>query len=63
MSEPGETKYGNVGASPVEIGRYTYGFSQLTIKEWGEGAALKIGAFCSIADRVMNVPDRNHRVY
>jgi virginiamycin A acetyltransferase len=32
------------------IGSYTYG--RPTIFEWGEGACLEIGKFCSIADKV-----------
>ena len=39
-----------IGKSDVSVGRFTYGDQSLTIKQWGEGAALRIGRFCSIAD-------------
>ncbi|MCL5783751.1 MAG: CatB-related O-acetyltransferase [Patescibacteria group bacterium] len=42
------------------IGDYTYGNPQ--ILEWGEGARLKIGKFCSIADQVVIFLGGNHRV-
>jgi acetyltransferase-like isoleucine patch superfamily enzyme len=51
-----------VGKSSIEIGRFTYGDEHLNIKEWGEGMSLKIGAFCSIADRVTIFLGGNHRV-
>ena len=50
-----------VGKSQVEIGRFTYGLEGLTIREWGEGAPLTIGAFCSIADGVRVFLGGNHR--
>jgi acetyltransferase-like isoleucine patch superfamily enzyme len=40
---------GLAGNSPMSIGRFTYGIELLTVLEWGEGAALRIGSFCSIA--------------
>lgn len=40
------------GRTPVSIGRFTYGFGSSHILEWGEGASLTIGAFCSIAKGV-----------
>lgn len=51
-----------VGASTVRVGRYTYGANLLEIRQWGEGASLDIGAFCSIADRVTVLLGGNHRV-
>ena len=44
----------------VEIGDYTYGKPQ--IMHWGEDAKLKIGKFCSIADRVTIFLGGNHRL-
>ena len=43
-----------------EIGRHTYGDPRVT--SWNEGATLKIGAFCSIADEVKIFLGGEHRV-
>ena len=53
--------HGKAGSSDLIIGRFTYGFEFLTIREWGEGAALKIGSFCSIADNVTCFLGGNHQ--
>jgi acetyltransferase-like isoleucine patch superfamily enzyme len=50
-----------VGNSPVTIGRYTYGADDILVRQWGEGAALRIGAFCSISSSVMVFLGGNHR--
>lgn len=50
-----------VGASQIEIGRFTYGHRALTVREWGEGARLDIGSFCSIADDVTVFLGGDHR--
>jgi chloramphenicol O-acetyltransferase type B len=42
------------------IGKHTYGDPQ--VFSWGEGATLKIGAFCSIADGVKIYLGGEHRV-
>ncbi|HYF66443.1 MAG TPA: CatB-related O-acetyltransferase [Herpetosiphonaceae bacterium] len=42
------------------IGKHTYGDPQ--VFAWGEGATLKIGAFCSIADGVKIYLGGEHRV-
>lgn len=34
----------------TSVGRYTYGTNLIKISSWGEGAQLKIGSFCSIAN-------------
>lgn len=52
---------GTVGNSPVTIGRFTYGVENLSVRQWGEGAALRIGAFCSIATSVTVFLGGNHR--
>ena len=44
----------------LDVGRYTYGSP--TILEWGEGTALRIGSFCSIAKDVVFILGGNHRV-
>lgn len=53
---------GEVGPSPIEIGRFTYGHQRVKVKQWGEGAALRIGSFCSIAEEVTVFLGGNHRV-
>jgi acetyltransferase-like isoleucine patch superfamily enzyme len=62
MSDAGKVKNGKVGNSNIEIGRYTYGYENMSIKQWGEGASLKIGSFSSIADRLTVFLGGNHRV-
>lgn len=52
---------GQVGRSPIEIGRYTYGMENILVKEWGEGARLVIGSFCSIAASITVFLGGNHR--
>lgn len=62
MNKPNnQEKTGFIGNSPISIGRYTYGYENLSIKQWGEGASLKIGAFCSIASNVTIFLGGNHR--
>jgi acetyltransferase-like isoleucine patch superfamily enzyme len=46
----------------MQVGRHTYGHEQITIRHWGEPAELKIGSFCSIADRIEVFLGGNHRV-
>lgn len=53
---------GFAGASPYSIGRFTYGVENLRIHQFGEGAALRIGSFCSIASSVDIFLGGNHRV-
>lgn len=31
-------KVGVLGASPIQVGRFTYGFENISIKQWNEGA-------------------------
>jgi acetyltransferase-like isoleucine patch superfamily enzyme len=49
------------GRSPISIGRFTYGTENLKIEQWNEGAALSIGAFCSIAPNITIFLGGNHR--
>lgn len=42
------------------IGKYTYGFP--SIIDWGDGAKIKIGNFCSIAGGVKILLGGNHRL-
>jgi acetyltransferase-like isoleucine patch superfamily enzyme len=62
IPDPSKAKSFIVKNSHVEIGRFTYGIDHLKIREWGEGASLKIGSFCSIADEVTIFLGGNHRV-
>jgi len=45
---------------PYQIGEFTYGRPQ--IFDWGEGANLTIGKFCSIAEGVKIFLGGNHRI-
>lgn len=51
-----------LGNSLVTIGRFTYGTEHLTVREWGEGAALTIGSFCSISSNALVFLGGNHRL-
>lgn len=50
-----------VGKSLVEIGGFTYWFSDLKILEYGEGAPLSIGKFSSISHKVTIFLGNYHR--
>lgn len=50
-----------MGKSHISVGRFTYGFENISIRQWGEGAALKIGAFCSLANNINIFLGGNHR--
>jgi len=50
------------GKSRTSFGRFTYGAQHITVKQWGEGASLSIGAFCSIAENVTVFLGGNHRM-
>lgn len=50
-----------VGASKVSVGRFTYGFENVAVREWGEGASLRIGSFCSLASNITIFLGGNHR--
>lgn len=49
------------GRSKVSVGRFTYGIETLTIHQWNEGAALRIGQFCSLARGAEVFLGGNHR--
>ena len=50
-----------IGRSPITFGRFTYGYENISVFQSGEGAALKVGAFCSIAPMVTIFLGGNHR--
>jgi acetyltransferase-like isoleucine patch superfamily enzyme len=45
----------------MEVGKYTYGQNYINVL-WEEGAKLKIGKFCSIADNITVFLGSSHRV-
>lgn len=49
------------GRSRIIVGRFTYGFKTMQVKEWGEGASLEIGSFCSLASGIVFMLGGNHR--
>ena len=57
----GKNINGYIGKSPITVGRYTYGFKNIVIRQWNEGAALKIGAFCSLSTNINIFLGGNHR--
>ena len=60
MSEPKSLEF-VFGNSLVKVGPFTYGFENIAIKQWNEGAALTIGKFCSIAPNITIFLGGNHR--
>lgn len=60
---PGDAnKRYQIGASDIFVGRFTYGYERMTVREFGEGAGLSIGAFCSLATNVQFFLGGNHRI-
>lgn len=51
-----------IGNSHITVGRFTYGADEINIRQWNEGANLKIGSFCSIGQSVTIFLGGNHRV-
>jgi acetyltransferase-like isoleucine patch superfamily enzyme len=45
----------------VAVGRFTYGIEDIKIKQWGEGAKLRIGSFCSLGSEITFFLGGNHR--
>jgi len=62
LSDAGKIRKGKVGNSNIKIGRYTYGHESMVIRQWGEGASLQIGSFCSIANGLTVFLGENPRV-
>lgn len=56
------TKTLTIGKSLISVGRFTYGFENILIKQWNEGAPLNIGSFCSIARNIQIFLGGNHRI-
>jgi hypothetical protein len=51
-----------IGTSEVRIGRFTYGYDNISIlSHQGKDAALEMSAFCSIADSIGILLGCNHR--
>lgn len=61
MTDVTTTRHSRVGNSDISVGRFTYGFENMQVLQWGEGASLKIGGFCSIASGLKVVLGGNHR--
>jgi acetyltransferase-like isoleucine patch superfamily enzyme len=49
------------GKSHITLGAFSYGEKNLRVRQWNEGAALRIGRYCSIADDVTVFLGGNHR--
>lgn len=64
-NQPGkvaEVKTQMLGKSQIEVGRFTYGYEHAEVNQYGEGADLTIGAFCSLAGGLRVFLGGNHRV-
>ncbi len=57
-----KAKVGFLGRSRIYIGRFTYGYENLEVRQWNEGASLQIGSFCSLANNITIFLGGNHRV-
>jgi acetyltransferase-like isoleucine patch superfamily enzyme len=55
------TRQAMLGNSRISIGRFTYGNEHLSVRQWGEGAALTIGSFCSISSSIHVFLGGDHR--
>lgn len=62
MVEASEFKEAPLGNGSIEVGRFTYGYEGITCREWGEGANVTIGSFCSISDNVQILLGGQHRI-
>jgi acetyltransferase-like isoleucine patch superfamily enzyme len=51
----------HIGNSRIEVGDYTYGFNGVTVHQWGEGASLTLGKYCSIGYNVTIFLGGDHR--
>ena len=51
-----------VGNSQISIGKYTYGLENIALMQWGEGASLSVGKFCSIGASITIYLGGNHRI-
>lgn len=60
-TNPDSIRHTMVGISEIEVGRFSYGLDLAVIREWGEGAPLRIGSFCSLAQGVQIFLGGNHR--
>lgn len=61
LTGPAQARSQTIGRSLVECGAFTYGTENLSVRQWGEGAALRIGAYGSIASNVTIFLGGNHR--
>lgn len=57
-----QAEEGNKLVGNFEVGKHTYGHEYVSVKQWGEGAKLTIGSFCSIADEITVFLGGNHRI-
>lgn len=56
-----QAKEQTIGQSRVRVGRFTYGYEHAEVYQWGEGADLEIGSFCSIGGGLRVFLGGNHR--
>lgn len=56
-----QVKRFQIGNSPIEFGRFTYGYESIFIAQCNEGAKLIVGSFCSFAPNITIFLGGNHR--
>lgn len=61
MRDATKTFHTRKGNSQISIGRFSYGVDKIKIIQWGEGANLNIGSFCSFAKGLKVFLGGNHR--
>ncbi|MBW4474846.1 MAG: CatB-related O-acetyltransferase [Stenomitos rutilans HA7619-LM2] len=61
QSDVSTTRLFTFGHSEISIGRFSYGWENVSIMQFGEGASLIVGSFCSIASGVTIFLGGNHR--
>jgi acetyltransferase-like isoleucine patch superfamily enzyme len=62
MRDITKTFHSRFNNSPVSVGRFSYGLENLKIYQWGEGAGLNIGSFCSLGKNIQIFLGGHHRI-
>lgn len=50
-----------IGNSDINVGDFSYGHEQLHIHQWGEGASLTVGKYCSFGHNITVFLGGDHR--
>ncbi|MGR3623126.1 CatB-related O-acetyltransferase [Pseudophaeobacter sp.] len=52
MATASTFKEAPLGNGKIEIGRFTHGYETINFRNWGDGANVKIGSFCSFSENI-----------